>query len=808
MPISKSHSLTFNYTSMELKDSRIPRSGTDPFRLLLRFLAIAILATPTSLRAAPQDAGEQDVEARLRVEMRGERAVWVEWVGMQRPNTPSLALENGAGVRIPITALLPNTASASLLVPESPLDPTRVYFVIDKENGLRGRARRDPWFRTLYSDKPLGAIVSTDNKTTDFRLFAPRADSVRLFLYHDAFDRAEEAAMVVSLERDRDGVWETTQLGDHHGVYYDYTIHGPPDPGNWFFETNPVHVSDPYALVSVDSYGKSRVWVDEAPPPPVMGGRPAMESVVAYEVHIQDFTDALPVPSLAGTLPAMSASGLTNSNGDPVGFDYLVDLGINVVHLMPMQEYLHYPDEAWQKDMGSDPFARTMGIDRENYQWGYRTTHTFAVESRFRSRDSDWGSERRQFQDLVRAFHERGIAVIIDVIPNHTGENMDGRHLLFNFNAIDLPYYYRTNDEVGHIGPYGNEVKSEDRPMVQRWIVDQLRHWVDVLGVDGFRIDLAGQIDEQTLRFLKTELPEDLIIYGEPWIAVTDLDVRANPDWAWYKADAPITFFQDDARDAFKGSPFDLEARGWAGGDASARDRLIQALSNGYDEEPSPNDGISYLDIHDNWALSDRYATQDNDGRQGVDEASLRLAAGLLLTSLGPVVLHGGTEMMRSKGLAPMEAFEKTVAGGPIWFKGRGDTYNLRHPNTFLWDSLAKPEVGAMRDFWKGLIALRASEYGRVFRTASPPEHHFAWFTPDDRSLLGYVVGGSVAVVVNVGQDSGDVEIELPEGSWRLVSNGERIDHRQGVEGNNPSLSGGSHSLRVSPQTQLIWVKD
>ena len=84
-------------------------------------------------------------------------------------------------------------------------------------------------------------------------------------------------------------------------------------------------------------------------------------------------------------------------------------------------------------------------------------------------------------------------------MPNHTGENMDDRHLLLNFNVLDLPYHYRTDEDLEHIGPFGNETKSEERPMVQRWIVDQLRHWVEELGVDGFRIDLAGQVDKQTL---------------------------------------------------------------------------------------------------------------------------------------------------------------------------------------------------------------------------------------------------------------------------------------------------------------------
>jgi pullulanase/glycogen debranching enzyme len=429
------------------------------------------------------------------------------------------------------------------------------------------------------------------------------------------------------------------------------------------------------------------------------------------------------------------------------------------------------------------------------------------VESRLRSRDAEPGTEREQFKALVRAFHERGIAVIIDVVPNHTGENMDDRHLLLNFNVLDLPYYFRTDEDLGHIGPFGNELKSEDRPMVQRWIVDQLRHWVDQLGVDGFRIDLAGQIDEQTLVRVKQELPQDLIIYGEAWIAPSDPDVRANPDWAWYKADAPITFFQDDARNAFKGSPFDVNERGWAGGDGSARDAVIQALPNRYDEEPRSTNGISYLDIHDNWTLADRYATNDDhNGLEGVDLAAVRVAAGLLLTSAGPVVIHGGTEMLRSKGLAPHEDLMLQAVGGAIRFKGRDDTYNLRAPNRFLWDSLAPgSDHAAMRDYWRGLLALRMSEYGRVFRVAEVPDGHYRWITPAEETLLGYVVGGRVLVLANSGTHEGVFRFDLPDGDWRHVVDRERVD-LDGVEGEFARLGGGAQEVRVPGGSFLVWV--
>ena len=643
-----------------------------------------------------------DVEpTRLRAELRGPRAVWAAFTGdVDRPLDPSAyRLVDAHGDTIAVSGILPNTAAEMLIVPAEDLDIRRVYYLDIPALNLRTRCRFDGWFRTLYSDKPLGATIRDDGAQTAFRIFAPRADTVRLYLY-DTPDAAPAAAERLAMTRDADGVWEAAVPGDRHGTYYDFTVHGPDDPGNFFYDAFPVHISDPYARVNVEAQGKSRVWRPTRPATPLQGGRPKMEDIVAYEIHVQDFTDLLPVSDdLKGTIPAMAAPGLRNSRGEPIGFDYLVDLGVNVVHLMPVQEYLHYPDDEWQAAFADDPAMAEMGVDQENYQWGYRTTHAFAIETRFRQRGTEHGAQRDQFRDLVQAFHDRGIAVIIDIVPNHTGENMDGRHLLFNFNVLDKPYYHRTDERVEHIGPFGNEVKTEDRPMVQRWIIDQCKALIDEFGLDGFRIDLAGQIDEQTLIRLRHELGDDVIIYGEPWIDVSDPDVLANPDWDWYKEDSPITFFQDDARNAFKGSPFELSDkkahRGYAGGNAAQREDAMRALANDYPEEAaSLNQGINYLDIHDNWALADRFATTDWDGRRGVDERPYKIAAGLLFTSLGPLVLHGGSEMMRSKGAAPIEEEVKETRSGEIYLKGRGDTYNLRTPNQFVWENVGKTRAG------------------------------------------------------------------------------------------------------------------
>jgi pullulanase len=731
-------------------------------------------------------------------------------------------LTNAKGQTFAIESVTPIDDSSWRITPSESIDAKRVYYITVASLNLRTLCRRDGWMREIDSTKTLGSEISQDGKSTTWRLFAPRADAIRLYLYDEADD--EKPSQTHPLQCDNDGVWEVTLSGDFHGIYYDYTVHGPEDPGNYFFETHPVHISDPYSRVSVDSFGKSRVWKATVPAKPLNAGRPKMQDVIAYEVHVEDFTNQLPVSDdLKGTLPAMVMPGLRNSRGESIGFDYLIDLGINVVHLMPVQEFLHYPDDVWQATFADDPYMIAGGVNLSSYEWGYRTTHSFAVETRYRQRGTEHGAQRDQFRDLVQAFHDRDIAVIIDIVPNHTGENMDERHHLFGFNVLDLPYFHRTNDSVEHIGPYGNEIKTEDRPMVQRWLIDQCKHFIDEFGIDGFRIDLAGQIDKQTLTRLRKELGPDVIIYGEPWIAISDPVVAKNPLYGWYKKDSPITFFQDDARNALKGPTSNpknkLTDRGFAGGNASQRENACHAIANTFPDEANPNSGINYLDIHDNWALADQFARQKWDGRQGVDEPQYKIAAGMLLTSLGPVVIHGGTEMMRSKGAATLGEVVKHLPDGPLLFHGKSDTYNLRKPNEFVWENVGirstDPQsthgYAEMVAWWKGLIELRQSEYGRVFRIGDrPSDDYIEWLLPEDPHLLGYIVQETVMVLINTSQSEAAIaNIQIPPGRWRLVANESQVDMRRGVEGTDKFVEGNQTESLTVPGTSLkIWVCD
>jgi len=731
------------------------------------------------------------------------------------------------GANLPIAAILRVTPKELHVHPAFALALARVHYLEVLPLHKNVTVSFDGYFRHLYSDKELGANFDRAKDQTAFRVFSPRATAMRLYLY-DA--PASLPWQTLEMKKDDRGVWEAFLPGNLEGKYYDFTVHGANDPGNYFYEQRPVHVNDPYARVNVDAQGRSRVWPRAEPPLPLPNGRPHMKDLISYEVHVQDFTTGLSGldENKKGTFAGMAEPGLRNARGEKIGFDHLVELGINAVHLLPVQEFMHYPDEEWQEAFLHDPYMMARGINKENYQWGYRISNFFALENRYRIKGTEHGAQNQQFRDMVEAFHKKNIAVILDFVFNHTAENIDNRDFVFNFKAFDAQYYYRTDENLKLLGVFGNETKSEDRPMVQRWIIEQCKFFVEEYGVDGFRIDLAGLTDKQTLLALRQVLGPDIILYGEPWIDSSDPNFQANTDWDWYKLDAPITYFDDDFRNAIHGPPSNpknkLLDRGYAGGNRD-RENAKRAIAAGFESEHTPLNGINYMDIHDNWAMADRFALHDWNGLQGVEEGPFKTAAAMFFTALGPLVIHGGTEIMRSKAFAPLEepTLIKQTRTGPIHIHGMRDSYNLRHANEFEWSNKGKrrgEDNGAIKSdydnmykYWRGLIALRKSKAGEVCRVVEkPPADYVQWFEPSKLGLLGYMIGERLLVLVNTDTAEGIFnDVRLPVNSrWKLVGDAERVALENGIAGKSDSIlpAAAALTLQVPAQSVKIWVRE
>jgi pullulanase/glycogen debranching enzyme len=247
----------------------------------------------------------------------------------------------------------------------------------------------------------------------------------------------------------------------------------------------------------------------------------------------------------------------------------------------------------------------------------------------------------------------------------------------------------------------------------------------------------------------------------------------------------------------------------------------MKGLSNTFDEDKSPLSGVNYLDIHDNFALADQFGTEDFDGRTAVDQDVYKIAVTLLYTSLGPIVTHGGSEMMRSKASAPLrEVVKETKAGYKVYLHGKRDTYNMRNANHFLWENVgAVPTDNNSNDyknmfaFWKGLNTFRLSEYGKVFRQAEAvPEGYYQWILPKTESLLGYIVDEKVFVLLNAGNKKNEfTDIILPQGNWKLIANNREVNIETGVRDDKKimKLDGGkSLNIKMEPESLRIWVKE
>jgi pullulanase/glycogen debranching enzyme len=371
--------------------------------------------------------------------------------------------------------------------------------------------------------------------------------------------------------------------------------------------------------------------------------------------------------------------------------------------------------------------------------------------------------------------------------------------------------------------------------MTQRWIIDQCKHFIEEFGVDGFRIDLAGQTDQQTLLALKRELPEDIILYGEPWIDSNDPEYNKNPDWHWYKEDAPICYFNDDTRNTYKGPVFELNSketdRGWAGGNTSLRNDVKLGLTCGFPTQNNIVSAINYLDIHDNFALADQFASTAFDGRFGVDEVNYKIAATLLFTTPGPLVLHGGSEMMRSKGMAPLKEIVKEIPSGKIYFHGKRDTYNMRNANHFVWENVGRtfdkkqmpnpniPYQNAdyqnMINYWKGLMEIRkrylfplAPFQAESTQPYQLPANAFTFIEPKDEHVLGYFIDNKVFVMLNTGKKMQEQHIIFPKGKWNLVGNEHEIALDTKFAQYHKSMMGGERKLLIEPYSIYIWVRE
>ena len=605
-----------------------------------------------------------------------------------------------------------------------------------------------PFHRENYYTGPLGPDYTPGG--TCLRLWAPTAEAVTVTLYH----KGDGGAVLDTepLVRGAHGVWSVWLPGEQHGRYYTFAV---------TVDGVTRETGDPYARAAGVNGVRSMI-VDLARTAPSGWERdvrptipPAQRAV--WEVSVRDFSqDAASGvrPAWRGKYMAFTQQG-TTLHGDgihPTCLNYLKRLGVKYVQLMPIF------------DFGSVDEAKPL---LRQYNWGYDPTNFNVPEGSY-STDPTRGEVRiRECREMIAALHAAGIGVVMDVVYNHTYRTENPLN-----NTV--PYYFFRQNPDGSFSNgsgCGNEFACE-RPMARRYLIDSILYWAKEYHIDGFRFDLMGLYDAESINAVRAALDSlpggrDILLYGEPWQGGASQLHRYEANKAnLAMLNERVGIFCDDTRDAIKGGCFDAREPGYVEGKPGSFWDIGAAVAAWCrsDRLPphAPSQIVSYVSAHDNFTLWDkllcvRYEKPEFTARDTVALAQNRLAAGIYLTSFGLPFMQAGEEFARTK-------------------KGVGNSYRSSPAlNRLDWNRAEK--YHALVDYYRGLLALRAAfpRLGSTDRHAPEALQFFALEQPLVGWMLPAVWGDGAAwsaLCVFYNPTDTTCTVPLPAGQWKLLSDG------------------------------------
>ena len=605
-----------------------------------------------------------------------------------------------------------------------------------------------PFHRENYYTGPLGPDYTPGG--TCLRLWAPTAEAVTVTLYH----KGDGGAVLGTepLVRGAHGVWSVWLPGEQHGRYYTFAV---------TVDGVTRETGDPYARAAGVNGVRSMI-VDLARTAPSGWERdvrpnipPAQRAV--WEVSVRDFSqDAASGvrPAWRGKYMAFTQQG-TTLHGDgihPTCLNYLKRLGVKYVQLMPIF------------DFGSVDEAKPL---LRQYNWGYDPTNFNVPEGSY-STDPTRGEVRiRECREMIAALHAAGIGVVMDVVYNHT-------YRTENPLNSTVPYYFFRQNPDGSFSNgsgCGNEFASE-RPMARRYLIDSILYWAKEYHIDGFRFDLMGLYDAESINAVRAALDSlpggrDILLYGEPWQGGASQLHRYEANKAnLAMLNERVGIFCDDTRDAIKGGCFDAREPGYVEGKPGSFWDIGAAVAAWCrsDRLPphAPSQIVSYVSAHDNFTLWDkllcvRYEKPEFTARDTVALAQNRLAAGIYLTSFGLPFMQAGEEFARTK-------------------KGVGNSYRSSPAlNRLDWNRAE--QYHALVDYYRGLLALRAAfpRLGSTDRHAPEALQFFALEQPLVGWMLPAVWGDGAAwsaLCVFYNPTDTTRTVALPAGQWKLLSDG------------------------------------
>ena len=624
-----------------------------------------------------------------------------------------------------------------------------------------------------YTGDDLGAAWSAEK--TAFRLWAPTAESVKVNLYESGTAGTDDLLEQLEMTRDVKGTWIAEKQGDLNGVYYTYLVE---------VAGKTVEACDPYARTTGVNGQRAMVidlsstnpqgWAEDTDP---HAGKNITDAVI-YELHVRDLSvDESSGIQNKGKFLGLIEPGTTNPEGIPTGLDHMKNLGVTHVHLLPSYDYASVDESR---------------LEIPQFNWGYDPQNYNVPEGSY-STDPYHGEVRvAEMKQMVKGLHDNGISVIMDVVYNHV-YNAD----TFCFNQIVPQYFSRVSDS----GVYsagsgcGNDTASE-RSMVSKYIVDSVRYWADEYHIDGFRFDLVGLIDTDTINAVVEEVHKthpNVIFYGEGWTMTTavtksgyTMTTQANsrevPEFA---------FFSDTLRDALRGSVFNNDERGYVAGIGGHTGTIASCFRGLPNWCKQPTQTINYASCHDNMSLFDRLTQSTPDSTLEDRVRMNNLAAALVMTSQGVPFFQAGEEMLRSKPL-PDGTFDHNSYCSP-------DSVN-----NLKWNDLNKEVYQNVYRYYQGLIAFRKAHPALRMTTAEDVAGHVENLTGLDFNVTGFRIlpganGEEKEFVMIFNPRTEATTVTLPEGKWEIFVN----DEKAGLE----VLDTAQTEVSVAPISAMVLVK-
>lgn len=595
---------------------------------------------------------------------------------------------------------------------------------------------------------------------TTFTLWAPTADEVRLMIYPDGW-RGSFIASYAMMPAE-EGTWKMVVAQDLLGKYYTFHVKVK---GKWLGETPGINAQ----AVGVNGQRAAIVdWKQTHPEGWDNDRRPPLQSpadMIIYEMHHRDFSvDEASGICHKGKYLALTEQGTTNSFQLATGIDHLVELGVTHVHLLPSSDYASIDETR---------------LDENPYNWGYDPRNYNVPDGSYATDPYQPETRIREFKQMVLALHRAGIRVVMDMVYNHTFYTEES-----NFERTVPGYFYRRmkDGSWSNGSGCGNETASE-RPMMRKFMIDSVLYWIREYHIDGFRFDLMGLHDIDTMNAIRKavdEVDSSVCLYGEGWTGGVPCYPASLLALKMNVARMPgIAVFSDELRDALCGSVWEKEKGGFLAGvpgaEQSVKFGIVGAIAHpqvkyrsvNYSHLPwaaQPTQMIGYVSCHDGLCLADRLKAALPD--VGFDELVRldKLAQTIVLTSQGIPFLYAGEELMRDK-------------------QGVDNSYKSPDAiNGIAWDrKFLYRDVFA---YYKELILLRKSHPAFRMGDAALVCKHLRFLPVKGRNLIAYCLHGQPNgeswkdIVVAFNARSTPARLQVPAGLYRVVCKDGVIDLR------------------------------